>query len=84
MTTRYPFLDLSPADVQIRNKIVEAVTRVIDSGRYVGGTEVAEFENRLAVSTGTRHAVGVANGLDALRLIFRAYIEMGWMAPVTR
>jgi len=76
---RYPFLELGPTDAADRGRLVDAVTRVIDSGRYVGGDEVACIEARLASLTGTACAVGVANGLDALRLIFRAFIEMGRM-----
>lgn len=78
---RYPFLELGPNDSADRECLVAAVTRVIDSGRYVGGDEVARFEKRLSTMTGTTHVVGVANGLDALRLIFRAFIEMGRMSP---
>ena len=53
--------------------------RVVDSGRYIGGNEVADFESALAASCGASYCVGVGNGLDALRLILRAYIEMGVM-----
>lgn len=45
------------------------------------GEEVKNFENNLAEYIGVKHAIGVANGLDALRLIFRAYIEMDIMSP---
>lgn len=62
---------------EIRNR-VEAV---ILSGRYVGGAEVAEFEERLARHCDEAYAIGVSNGLDALRLILRGYIEMGVMNP---
>ncbi|MDE6396781.1 MAG: aminotransferase class V-fold PLP-dependent enzyme, partial [Muribaculaceae bacterium] len=74
---KYPFLDLKDAVASDRDEIVEAVTRVIDSGRYIGGPENETFENRLAKALGVGHAVGTANGLDALRLIFRAYLELG-------
>ena len=52
---------------------------MIDSGWYLQGEKVKQFEANLAAYTGIKHAVSVANGLDALRLIFKAYIEMGIM-----
>lgn len=78
---RYPFLDLGAANAPYMDEIVRATERVVRSGRYVGGPEVAGFEQMLAQATGTACAVGVSTGLDALRLILRAYIEMGEMAP---
>lgn len=74
---RYPFLDLRDVTRPDRDAIVEAMTRVVDSGRYIGGEENVAFESELAAATGVNHAVGTANGLDALRLIFRAAIELG-------
>ena len=78
---KYPFLDLKDAVAPYRDEIVEAVTRVIDSGRYIGGPENENFERLLASVLGVGYAVGTANGLDALRLIFRAYIELGVLKP---
>lgn len=78
---RFPFLDLATVNAPYIDGIREAVERVIVSGRYIGGAEVSRFESALALSTGTDYAVGVSNGLDALRLIFRAYIEMGRLHP---
>lgn len=80
-TKKYPFLNLGDVTRPLRDEIVDAVVRVIDSGRYVGGEECRMFEEELAAATGTRYCVGVSNGLDALRLIFRAYIELGALAP---
>ena len=57
----------------------EAMRRVADSGWYLLGKEVADFERDYAAYIGTRHCIGVGNGLDALTLIYRAYIEMGLM-----
>jgi len=54
---------------------------VIDSGWYLQGDENRRFEADYAEYIGTKHCVGCANGLDALILIFRAYIEMGVMQP---
>lgn len=76
---RYTFLDLATVNEPYIDRISEAVERVVRAGRYIGGTEVETFERELAARTGTARAVGVSNGLDALRLIFRAYIEQGLM-----
>lgn len=74
---QYPFLSLAAVNGPQLDEIAQAVERVVRSGRYVGGPEVERFERTLAEYEGTRYAVGCANGLDALRLIFRGYIEMG-------
>lgn len=78
---KYPFLDLKDVTAPYRDEIMGALARVVDSGRYVGGTECYTFERELARLCGTRYCVGVSNGLDALRLIFRAYIELGRLCP---
>lgn len=78
---KYPFLDLKDTVASDRDEIVAAVTRVIDSGRYIGGPENEQFERQLASSLGVEYVVGTANGLDALRLIFRAYMELGFLKP---
>lgn len=75
------FLDLQKITQQHAAEIHEAVRRVVDSGWYLQGEENARFEKNYAAYTGSRHAVGVANGLDALIWIFRAYLEMGVMQP---
>lgn len=74
---KYPFLDLGKLNAPFAETLKETASRVIDSGRYIGGPEVAQFEKSLAEFTQTEYAVGVSNGLDALRLIFRALIELG-------
>jgi len=71
------FLDLQKITAKYAEEIHEAVSRVVDSGWYLQGQENANFETEYAQYIGTSHCVGVANGLDALILIFRAYIEMG-------
>ncbi|QWI52125.1 DegT/DnrJ/EryC1/StrS family aminotransferase [Bacillus mycoides] len=68
-----PFLDLKQINLQHKNEIEEAMKRVLESGWYVLGKEVTEFEEKFAAYCGTKYAVGVANGLDALILILRAY-----------
>jgi len=71
-----PFLDLKKLNAQYRDELIEACTRVIDSGWYILGKEVEEFEKEFANYCGTKYAIGVGNGLDALNLILRAYKEL--------
>lgn len=79
--TRYPFLDLATVNAPCMEELAESAARVVRSGRYIGGAEVERLEGNLCDLTGARYAVGVSNGLDALRLILRAYIEMGELQP---
>lgn len=67
-----PFLDLSAAYQELKDGIDAAVSRVLASGWYIGGPEVEAFEAEWAAYCEARHAVGVANGLDALILALRA------------
>jgi dTDP-4-amino-4,6-dideoxygalactose transaminase len=71
-----PFLDLKGINTQYREELIEACTKVIDSGWYVQGNEHKEFEKEFAEYCGSKYAIGVANGLDALTLIIRAYKEL--------
>lgn len=73
------FLDLQKITAKYSNEIHEAVNRVINSGWYLQGNENKKFEKDYSTFTGSEYCVGVANGLDALIWIFRAYIEMGIM-----
>lgn len=66
------FLDLGAATRELEGKIHAAVARVVDSGWYVGGPELTAFEEDWAQYCGADHAVGVANGLDALHLALKA------------
>lgn len=72
-----PFLDLKAINSQYRDELVAAATRVIDSGWYIQGSEVKAFEQEFADYCGSKHCIGVANGLDALALTLRAWKEMG-------
>jgi dTDP-4-amino-4,6-dideoxygalactose transaminase len=72
-----PFLDLKSINAQHRNELIAACIRVIDSGWYIAGNELAQFEQNFASFCGTKHAIGVANGLDALTLTLRAWKELG-------
>ena len=68
-----PFLDLKAPCDELRKEMGEAFERVLDSGWYIRGNEVAQFEKEFASYCETKHCVGVGNGLDALLLILRAY-----------
>ena len=72
-----PFLDLKAINANYREELISACTRVIDSGWYIGGSELSQFESDFAQYCGTKHCIGVANGLDALVLILRAWKELG-------
>lgn len=74
-----PFVDLAATHAPLRERLLEACARVIDSGRFLGGEQVAAFERELAESCGCKYAVAVSNGLDALRLILRAWVELGML-----
>jgi len=71
------FLDLKEINNTCRDELVAACTRVIDSGWYINGSELQTFENSFADYCGTSHCIGVANGLDALVLVIRAWKELG-------
>ena len=71
------FLDLAKINAQYEQELKAACSRVIDSGWYIMGNELAAFENEFAQYCGTNYAVGIANGLDALTLTFRAWKELG-------
>jgi dTDP-4-amino-4,6-dideoxygalactose transaminase len=75
------FLDLKGITDLYADEIKQAVDSVIDSGWYLQGNANKQFESDYAQYIGTDHCVGVANGLDALIWIYRAYIEMGVMQP---
>ena len=73
------FLDLQKINAQYASELKQAASDVIDSGWFLTGDRVSSFENKLANYIGTNNAIGVANGLDALRLILKAYIDLGIM-----
>lgn len=72
--------DLSQLTSRYADDIHEAMRRVCDSGWYLRGEETAAFESAYADYIGSSHCVACGNGLDALTLILRAYIEMGVMS----
>ena len=71
------FLDLQAVNAAYAAEIEEAVLRTTRSGWYLRGAETEKFEAAYAQYVGSKYAVACGNGLDALRLIFRAYMEMG-------
>lgn len=71
------FLDLKKLNAAYAPQLLEACARVIDSGWFIGGSELASFEREFAEYCGVEQCVGVANGLDALTLTLRAWKEMG-------
>ncbi len=77
---KFPFLELYTVNAKYADELKNATARVIDSGRYIGGSEVERFEQSLATLCDVPHAIGVSNGLDALRMILRGYIELGIMS----
>jgi dTDP-4-amino-4,6-dideoxygalactose transaminase len=71
------FLDLKANNAVVREELIEACTRVIDSGWYIAGNELSTFEDAFSRYCGSKHCIGVANGLDALILTLRAWKELG-------
>ena len=75
------FLDLKKNTERHSEEITDAVNRVVSSGQYILGAEVENFERKFAEYIGTGFCVGCANGLDAIYLILKAYIELGKLTP---
>lgn len=75
--SKIPFLDLQSINARYREELVEAATRVINSGWYLLGKEVEALEADFAGWCGAKHAVGVSNGLAALKLVLQAWIIQG-------
>ena len=73
------FLDLREINNKHKDALIKATTRVVDSGWYLRGKETEAFEKEYADFIGTKYAVACGNGLDALTLILKAYIEIGIM-----
>src|SRR2546426_475646 len=73
---RVPFLDVAAAYNELEGELNSATQRVMSSGQYILGPEVAAFESEFAAYCEAKYCVGVGNGLDALHLILRA-MEIG-------
>jgi len=67
-----PLLDVNRATQELRNELVAATTRVIDSGRFLFGPDVAQLEQSIAKLSGVEHAVACASGSDAILLALMA------------
>jgi dTDP-4-amino-4,6-dideoxygalactose transaminase len=65
---KVPFVDLRPTNEPVRGSVLEAVDRLLTTGQFTNGPEVGAFETMFAACCGTRFCIGVASGLDALRL----------------
>ena len=74
---QYPFLDLALSNAPYMKELKAAACEVIERGRYLRSTETELLEQEIATLCQVKHCVTVSNGLDALRLILRAYMEMG-------
>lgn len=71
------FLDLKAINESFEPELSTAIKQVVDSGWYLLGNEVKSFENEYSEYLAVKHTIAVANGLDALRIIFKAYLELG-------
>ncbi len=76
-----PYLDLHRLNAPYEADIKQALLDVVDSGWYLFGRQVTAFEQEWATYNNARNCVACANGLDALRLVLRAWIEMGLLHP---
>ena len=74
---QYPFLDLALSNAPYMAELKAAACQVIEGGRYLHGKQTELLEQEIAALCQVKHCVAVSNGLDALRLILRAYMEMG-------
>jgi dTDP-4-amino-4,6-dideoxygalactose transaminase len=73
------FSNLQKINLQYNSEIEESLLKVFRSGWYIIGKEVSDFENNLRLYCSVRNVIGVANGLDALTIILRSYITMGYL-----
>ena len=73
------FLDIQAINHSFEPELSQAIQQVVNSGWYLLGDETKQFEKEYAAFCGAKHCIGVANGLDALRLVLKAWIEMGLM-----
>ena len=76
---KIPFLDLQPQNDRDQSKLEDIILKVVKSGRYILGEEVSTFEKSFATFCNSTHCIGVGNGLDAIKLILRAYKEIGFL-----
>jgi dTDP-4-amino-4,6-dideoxygalactose transaminase len=75
------FLDLHKVNARFETQFNERFKRFLETGYYILGNEVSLFEQQFAQYCGVKHCLGVGNGLDALTLIFKAYLHLGKLNP---
>lgn len=73
------FLNLQLVNSQYADELKQAAIEVIDSGWYLKGEKLQQFEKSLSEYTATAHCIGTGNGLDALRIILKAWMELGYL-----
>lgn len=78
---KIPFLDLKQINQPYKEVFEKKFSAFLDSGYYILGNSVREFEKEFARYCETNFCIGTGNGLDAIKLIFRAYMEMGRLQP---
>src|SRR5690554_458965 len=76
-----PYLDLKKLNEPYQQAFLDKTKNILEKGRFILGDELLQFEQEFAVYCNVSHCIGVANGLDALTLIFKAYIELGVLKP---
>ena len=76
-----PYLNLKKVNDMHGEEIQDAISRVVKSGTYLLGSETSTFEKEYSEYIGTDFTIGCGNGLDALKLIMRGYVELGKLHP---
>jgi dTDP-4-amino-4,6-dideoxygalactose transaminase len=71
------FLNLKAINANHRTELIKAFTEVLDSGWYIMGQKLLEFESSFSNYCNTKYCIGVANGLDALTLVLRSWVQLG-------
>lgn len=71
------FLDLHKINLPYQEAFHQKIQQILDKGWFILGDEVRTFESSFAQYCGTKHCIGVGNGLDAITLIFKGYIQLG-------
>jgi len=74
------FLDIAKINSTYRDELKSCFARVLEQGMFIMGDELSGFEREYAEYLGSKYCIGTANGLDALRVILRSYIELGVMS----